>query len=83
VYSPDFKDRAQVHRQDFQKGGSWDHVQGVVQEGGSSENIPDFENIRMALVMTSPHKYIQLSSSNHALLIRSRTGMVMMLLFEL
>ena len=83
MYSPDFKDRAQVHRQDFQKGGSWDQVQGVVQEGGSSENIPVFENIRMALVMTLPHKYIQLSGSNHALLIRSRIGMDMMLVLEL
>ena len=30
-----------------------DQVQRVVQEGGSSENIPVFEIVRMALVMTS------------------------------
>ena len=51
--------------------------------GGSSEIQPGFENVRMALVMTLQHKYIQLSGNNHALLIRSRIGVVMMLAFEL
>ena len=55
----------------------------VVWEGGSSENKPVFENIRMALVMTLQHKYIQLNGNNHTLLIRSRIGVVMTLVFEL
>jgi len=42
-----------------------------------SENIPVFESLRMALVITSHHKYVQLSASNHVLLIPSRIGVVM------
>ena len=45
MYSQGFQDRAQACSQDFQKGGSWDQVPGVVQEGGSSENnIPIFKD---------------------------------------
>ena len=50
---------------------------------GSSENILFFESLRMALVITSHHKYVQLSGSNHTLPIcSSRVGVVMMLGFE-
>ena len=51
--------------------------------GGKLREQTVFENIRMALVMTLQHKYIQLNGNNHTLLIRSRTGVVMTLVFEL
>ena len=42
----------------------------------SSENISLFESLRMALVITSHQKYIQLSGSNHTLPIHSRIGVI-------
>jgi len=51
-----------------------DLVQGVGVGGGK---LREYEYVRTALVMTLQHKYIQLSSSNHTLLIRSRTGTVL------
>ena len=43
----------------------------------SSESILFSESLRMALVVTLHHKYIQLSSSEHTLPIHNRTGIVM------
>lgn len=76
----------QVRSLNFQKG-VWDPVpRGVsVGEGAcrSPENTPFSESPRMALVITSYHKYIQLSSSSCALPICRRIGMVTMLGLEL
>ena len=43
---------------------------------GSSENIPDFESLRMALAITLHHKYVQFSGGNRTLPIHSRIGVV-------
>ena len=66
--------------QDFQKGVHGTECREWVWEGGSSENKPV---LKIVLVMTWQHKYVQLSGNNHALLICSRIGVVMTLVFEL
>ena len=38
-----------------------------------------YESLRMALMITSHHKYIQLSSNNLAFPIHCRSGMIVML----
>ena len=61
----------------------WDPVWGLVQEGKVREYTVFCLSLRMALVITLHHKYIQLSGSNHALPIHSRIGVVIMLTLEL
>ena len=51
--------------------------------GGRSETLPYFESLRMALMITLHHKYVQLSSSNRVLPIHSRIGVVITLGLEL
>ena len=64
----------QADSQDFQRGVRGTERRGWVWERGlsqlkhiRSENVPVFESLRMALVITSHHKYVQLNASNHVL----------------
>ena len=66
----------------FRRGFVGPSAGGGCRGGASSENLPLFESLRMALVITLHHKYVQLSSSNHTIPICSRKGMVMVLEFN-
>jgi len=56
---------------------------GVGAGGGSSENIPVFESLRMALVIIYHHKYVQMSISNRTLPICSRIRVVVTTVLKL
>jgi len=74
----------QDYSQDFQKRGSWDPAQGLGAGGElplpaqnmEAQRLYHFESLRMALVITLHHEYVQLRGSN-CTPICSRIGVAM------
>ena len=77
----------QAHSQDFQKGGLWDWAQRVGMGGGSlpveAQKLREYTSFWKPKNVPGHHKYVQLSASNHVLLIPSRIGVVMTLVLKL